>query len=146
MKLNYLLYLLVGAFLWARMEIEIEGPHGWASNLPTWKIEKHVLLDIFYGGRPLTGYHAWAFTVVFFIFHMPIIWLGSWTFRKELNVIGGYYLFWIIEDFLWFVLNPNFGWAKFKEKKIWWHRHWLLGVPFDYWILGAVGLTFILIP
>ncbi len=146
MKLNYILYILIGAFFWAKMEIEIEGPHGWASNLPTWKIDKHILLDLFYGGRPLTGYHLWAFSVVFFIFHMPIVWVESWSIRKELNVIGGYYLFWVMEDVLWFILNPNFGWRKFGFKNIWWHKHWFLGLPFDYWILGTIGLTFIFIP
>ena len=48
----FLLFVPLVAFMWAMMEIEIEGPHGWAAKLPTWRIEKHILLDIFMGGAP----------------------------------------------------------------------------------------------
>jgi len=42
--------LLLGLFF-AKTEIQIEGAHGWAASLPTWRIEKHLLLDMFWGGR-----------------------------------------------------------------------------------------------
>lgn len=146
MKALYILYIIGAAFFWAKMEIEIEGEHGWAANLPTWRIENHFLLDILYGGRPLTGYHFWAFTFMFGSFHLPFFWIGKWWWQGELRVIGGYYLFWILEDFLWFVLNPHFGWKKFSHENIWWHKKWLLGLPVDYWILTVVGLAFVFLP
>ncbi len=136
----YIVSIVVAAFLWANLEIQIEGEHGWAANLPTWKVEKHVLLDWFYGGRPLTGYHFWAFLSVFFFFHLPFFFTHTWSLRKELQAIAAYNLFWIVEDFLWFVLNPHFGWGKFSRGKIWWHKRWLLGVPLDYWLLGAIAV------
>jgi hypothetical protein len=46
-------------------------------------------------------------------------------------------LFWVIEDFLWFALNPHYGLRKFRREHIWWHKRWLLGVPVDYWIMSA---------
>ncbi len=46
------------AFFFAEVEIQIKGAQGWAAGLPTWRIEQHWLLDIFWGGRPMTGYHA----------------------------------------------------------------------------------------
>jgi hypothetical protein len=53
-----LFWVFLPAFFFANVEIQIEGAHGWAASLPTWRIEKHQLLDIFCGGRPMTGYHA----------------------------------------------------------------------------------------
>jgi hypothetical protein len=44
-------FVAVG-LLFAMTEIQIEGPAGWASNLPTWRIEKHPLLDILWEGKP----------------------------------------------------------------------------------------------
>ncbi len=48
-------------------------------------------------------------------------------------------LFWIVEDFLWFALNPAYGLAKFNPQSIPWHKHWLLGVPVDYLVFTIVG-------
>lgn len=137
------IYLFICALIWALLEIQIEGPHGWAAHLPTWRIEKHVLLDLFYGGRPLTGYHVWAFSFVFVLFHMPFVWGIHWGWREELKVIGCYDLFWVAEDFLWFVLNPHFGWKKFNKKEVWWHKRWFLNLPIDYWVLVSVGFFMI---
>ncbi|WP_407669535.1 hypothetical protein [Paraburkholderia heleia] len=41
------------------------------ANLPTWRIEHHWLLDIFWGSRPMTGYHAWVFPFMALFFHLP---------------------------------------------------------------------------
>jgi hypothetical protein len=48
-------------------------------------------------------------------------------------------LFWIFEDFLWFVFNPCFGLAKFSPQFIPWHKHWIIGMPSDYVAFTFVG-------
>ena len=144
--LYYLLFILVSSFIFAKLEIQIEGQHGWAEKLPTWKVEHHFLLDVFFGGRPLTGYHVWAFLFVFFFFHMPFFWADAWSVRGELQAVGGYTLFWIVEDALWFVLNPHYGWRKFTSDHIWWHKRWLLGLPVDYWVLGSLAAALLVLP
>ena len=58
-------------------EIQIEGPNGWATSLPTWRIEHHPLLDIFWGGRAMTGYHAWFFSFILLVFHLPHVIYGK---------------------------------------------------------------------
>lgn len=141
----FLVYVFIAAFCFAKLEIQIEGKDGWAKNLPTWRVEKHVLLDWFYGGRPFTGYHLWAFLFVFLTFHLPFFWSGLWFWKGELRMIGAYVLFWVLEDFLWFVLNPHYGWKLFKPQHIWWHKRWWCGVPFDYWILGSVGILLVFV-
>ncbi len=129
---------LLGLFF-AMTEIQIEGAHGWAASLPTWRIEKHWLLDLFWGGRPMTGYHAWVFPFMFLVFHLPLIMHCEFSLRLEARCLGSLMLFWIIEDFLWFALNPAYGLARFNPHSIPWHKHWLLGVPADYLVFTIVG-------
>lgn len=138
------LYVALLGFFFAQVEIQIEGGAGWAANLPTWKIEKHWLLDIFWGGRAMTGYHAWVFSFMALIFHLPFVMLRQWTWRLELRAIGSLAVFWIIEDFLWFVMNPAFDMSRFSPADVPWHKHWFLGVPTDYITLGGVGVLFVL--
>ena len=77
-------WVLLLGFFFANVEIQIEGSAGWAANLPTWRIEKHWLLDLFWGGRAMTGYHAWVFPFVALFFHLPVdgagrIWLPTFA-------------------------------------------------------------------
>ena len=146
MNLTFIAFVLISALFWAKLEIEIEGSQGWATALPTWRVEKHRLLDLFFGGRPLTGYHVWSFALFLLFFHMPFFFAGEWSLPKELNVIGGYFLFWIVEDFLWFALNPHFGVKKFKKEHAWWHKRWLFGLPIEYWAFGTLSLALLAIP
>lgn len=129
--------LIVVSFLFAKAEIEIEGKAGWAANLPTWRIEDHPLLQIFWGGRPLTGYHVWMFAFMAAVFHMSLLFDWQWSMEREARILGGLMIFWIVEDFLWFVFNPAFGLSKFNAGSIPWHKRWICFVPVDY----AVGLV-----
>jgi len=134
-----LLWVLLLAFFFANVEIQIEGCHGWAASLPTWRIDKHPLLDIFWGGRPMTGYHAWIFSFMFLAFHFPQVLLNSFSLRIEARCLGCLMLFWIVEDYLWFVLNPAFGIDRFSPAFVPWHKQWLLGIPTDYLVFTIVG-------
>lgn len=127
------------AVAFAMVEIQIEGANGWASALPTWRVERHWLLDLFWGGRPLTGYHAWVFTFMALAFHLPQFMAGRFSLREEARSVGHLMLFWIIEDALWFALNPAFGIAALREGRVPWHVDWTLGVPTDYVTFSLVG-------
>jgi len=138
-----LAWVLLLAYFFANVEIQIEGAAGWAAGLPTWRVEKHWLLDIFWGGRPLTGYHAWVFPCVALFFHFPLLFMGHFSWRAEMRVIACIQIFWIVEDFLWFALNPAFGLAKFRPESVPWHIHWFGPAPVDYWTF--LGLAFVLL-
>lgn len=127
------------ATLFANVEIQIEGPNGWAINLPTWRIEHHWLLDVFFGGRAMTGYHAWALPTILAFFHLPMAFTCVWSWRLEARAAACFIFFWIWEDALWFICNPAFGWEKLTPAHATWHKHWLLGLPLDYWIFTVVG-------
>lgn len=138
-----LLAVPVAAFLWAKLEVEIEGKDGWAKNLPTWRVENHFLLKVFLGGRPLTGFHVWAFSFVGFVFHMPLLWIGRWTWPLEVEIIASLLLFWVLEDFLWFMVNPHYGWRRYHARAIEWHPDWFWGLPVDHW--GMLAISFLLL-
>lgn len=134
-----LAWVMMLALFFAQTEIQIEGANGWAANLPTWRIEKHLLLDIFWGGRAMTGYHAWIFSFMFLAFHLPHLIAGRFSWRIEARCLSALMLFWIAEDFLWFMLNPAFGLEHFMPQFVPWHKHWLLGVPIDYLTYLVLG-------
>jgi len=134
-------FICILAFFFANAEIQIEGGCGWATSLPTWRIERHWLLDIFWGGRPMTGYHAWVFSFIFLALHLPFFSGIKWDWRKELHVIAGIKIFWIVEDFIWFVLNPAYGMAKFSPDHIPWHTEWIWFMPTDYWTFTVTAIV-----
>ena len=129
---------LLGLFF-AQTEIQIEGGAGWAANLPTWRVEHHWLLDIFWGGRPMTGYHAWVFPFIAMFFHFPFFFSQRWTLKLEARALACIMMFWIVEDFLWFVFNPAYGLARFDPTHVAWHKNWFLFAPADYWNFLAVA-------
>ncbi len=128
----------------AMTEIHIEGPNGWATSLPTWRIEKHPLLDIFWGGRAMTGYHAWFFSFIILVFHLPHVLYGQISLKTEARCLGSLMFFWIMEDFLWFVLNPAFGLNRFTPEHAFWHKNWFLGVPTDYLTFSLIGVILLI--
>ena len=131
--------VMVLAYFFAMAEIHIEGEAGWAANLPTWRIEKHWLLDIFWGGRAMTGYHAWVFPFIAIFFHFPLFFMAQWSWQLEARVLASIMLFWIAEDFLWFLLNRSFGWKRFRPEHVTWHKHWCFGAPIEYWIFSLLS-------
>lgn len=125
--------VVVLAYFFAKAEIHIEGDAGWAANLPTWRIEQHWLLDLFWGGRAMTGYHAWVFSFIALFFHFPQCFNAQWSWPLEARVLASIMLFWVLEDFLWFIINPAFGWRRFHPAHATWHKRWAGGAPVDYW-------------
>ena len=142
-SLGLIVWIFLISYFFANVEIQIEGGKGWASGLPTWRIDKHPLLDIFWGGRPMTGYHAWVFSFMFLIFHSPLFITGQWNLKLEARILGSLMIFWVLEDFIWFVLNPFFGVDKFSPEFIPWHKHWLFFVPTDYLVFCVTGIILI---
>jgi len=117
----FVLTLVVCATAFALAEIQIEGPNGWAANLPTWRIENRWT-RLLYSSKPLTGYHLYTQLFTLSAVHLPFsLGLVSFTWNVEARVLSFFILFWVLQDFLWFVLNPAFGLKRFRPKHIWWH-------------------------
>lgn len=137
----FFLFALLTATLFALTEIQIEGVQGWAASLPTWRVENRWT-RLLYGGKPLTGYHFYVLLFVCAMLHLPLaLSFTTFSWAVELRLLAFMIFFWILEDFLWFVLNPAFGLKKFKRENIWWHASaWWWIMPRDYWIFFPIGL------
>ena len=133
MDLNLLFFTGILAFLVAKLEINIEGKYGWAEKLPTRKI-KNKITDLLLGGAPLTGYHFWLFLTILFLLHLPFFLGLTWNLAGEFKLLGFFFVFLIIEDFLWFILNPAFGIRKFTKTHIHWHKNWIGFLPKNYYL------------
>jgi len=139
--LIFLSSLIALAAVFAQLEIEIEGRAGWALDLPTWRIE-NAWTRRFLGARALTGYHLYVHLFVLLIAHMPYaLMLVPPSLTAEMRILGFLILFWVLEDFLWFVLNPAYGLPRFRRQHIWWHADsWWWFMPRDYWIFTPLGV------
>jgi hypothetical protein len=140
--LLFLVFLVITAFLFALVEIQIEGPNGWASALPTWRFESRWSRLLF-GNRTITGYHVFFHLFVLSLLHVPYA-IGALQFSIviELRILAFALLFWVLEDFLWFVCNPDFGIAAFRPERAWWHApNWWWLMPRDYWLFTPLGIA-----
>jgi hypothetical protein len=140
------LYFFAIAFVLAQLEIQIEGPHGWAEKLPTWRWQTPGVLR--WAGKPVTGYHVFLLLFILLFVHLPLMYLG-WTVEREAELLSLFFLLAVFWDFLWFVCNPHFGLARFRPGQVWWFKSWLLGLPASYFsglllsmlVYGAGGLA-----
>ena len=133
MIIGYLAFMIFMAVILALWEIQIEGKDGWAAKTASWRIEKGWVLK-FTGGRPLTGYHIFMTLFMLAIIHLPLF-FTSWSWQMEFLLIGFYMGMVLLEDFLWFALNPHYGIKNFRKGKIWWHKTWWGPVPSMYWFM-----------
>jgi hypothetical protein len=134
--------LVSASAAFALLEIQIEGDRGWAAGLPTWRIENRWTRRIL-GGRPLTGYHVYFHLLVLLFSHLPYaLSLVRVSWPAELRILSFVVLLWVLEDFLWFVLNPHWGVRAFRRRLIPWHApDWWWFMPRDYWIFIPMGVA-----
>jgi hypothetical protein len=132
------------ALVLALVEIEIEGPYGWAEKLPTPYRVSGPLARAFaflLGGKPLTGYNLLMFTATLLAFHLPFAFGAPWTAARELAVLAAWVAWSAVWDCLWFLLNPAYGRRRFRPGNVWWHGRWLWRLPLDYWVAAVVSLA-----
>jgi hypothetical protein len=139
--LGFIAFMLFMAFILACWEIQIEGKDGWAAKSPGWKVDKGWLMRLT-NGLPVTGYHVFMTIFLLASVHLPLF-FTSWSIRLESLLLGFYIGMVLVEDFLWFVLNPYFGIKNFKKGKIWWHKNWWGPVPALYWFLFVLAAALI---
>ena len=136
------------ALVMAAVEIEIEGPYGWAEKLPTPYRVSGPLARLFgavLGGKPLTGYNLLMFAAALLAFHLPFAFGVEWTAAAELSILAAWVSWSALWDVLWFLLNPSYGWRRFRRGAVWWHRRWLWRLPLDYWTAAAASLLLALL-
>lgn len=136
-----IVFLVIMSAAWALMEIQIEGNGGWAENLPTWKV-KNPFPKILSWPTLVDGYHLWMWATTILIFQSPFFFGWAFNIQNELVAIEMWFLFGLIEDFLWFVFNPAWGIKKFFIKEIPWHKNKILFLPQNYWVMFVIIFLF----
>ena len=117
---------------------------GWAFNLPCWKKE-NKFIDWLLGKKPLTGYHVWLLIMFLFLFHSIYLFIPL-SLKNETILMGLFFWYWIVEDFLWFVENPYYQLRNFKRGRIYWHKRWIgKRIPVSYLISAIIGTTLLLL-
>lgn len=141
-----ILFLFAYALMFAAVEIEIEGPIGWAEQLPTWFRLTPLyarIYGLFMRGKPLTGYHLVMFFLPLWSFHVGFVGGVPWSWAAEATTLSSYVAWVVVWDLLWFVLNPRYGWGRFRKGEVWWHsRTWIGRFPIDYY--SAAGTSVVL--
>lgn len=142
---NQPIYLFIFALVLAYLEVQIEGRDGWAAKLPTWRGGDRWygrLFRKFMGGKELTGYHIGVFGIVFLFLHYPFFSGGlNWSTTGELWTLSQFFLFSVVWDYLWIIINPHYGVIRRRPKNdVWWHKHWWGPFPRDYYF--GIALSF----
>lgn len=142
------IYWFLVALTLALTEIEVEGKFGWAEKTATWsrKVSAPKGFRLFSGSRTLTGYHLFLNAFLLILIHSPLIFFNTFSWDLEFQLIAIYLVWALFWDFLWFILNPYYGWAKFSPKAVWWfgEEPWIFKkLPIKYFV--QIGISFILI-
>jgi hypothetical protein len=126
------LYVCVLGWLLAMVEVHVEGPNGWAEDLPTWRLEPAWLLRLT-NGKPVTGYHIFLVGFLLAVYHLPLLFVG-FSRAVEAEVISLYLLMAVCWDFQWFVWNPHWGLRRFLNERVYWLPRRLLRIPIEYYV------------
>ena len=141
------IYLFIVALVLAFLEVQIEGKHGWASKLPTWKPGEVWYARLYrrvMSGKELTGYHLGIFGFVALFLHYPFFAGTGWSWFAEARVISIFLLFSALWDYLWIIINPHYGvWKRRPKKDVWWHKKWIGPFPDDYYFAVILSLAVI---
>jgi hypothetical protein len=135
-------YFFVIALVLAHLEIQIEGPHGWAEKLPTWRWDTPGVRR--WVGKPVTGYHVCLVTCLLLLLHVPQFYGASW--EREADLLSMFFFLTVTWDFLWFACNRHYGVGRFRKGQIWWFPAWTFGVPRPYFISTVLSLSAALAP
>ena len=74
------------------------------------------------------------FVLPLWSFHIGFFGGVPWSWAAEATTLSAYFVWVATWDLLWFLLNPRYGWARFRKGEIWWHaRTWIGRFPIDYW-------------
>lgn len=131
LKCSYLFsfFIVFIAFVFAMIEIEIEGKHGWGKTLHTTHLTQNK--------KSLTIYHVLIFVFVFSMFQFGFfIQNNTLTIPHMLYMFSMTLMFFFLEDIIWFILNPHHSIFNKSE----WHAT-VYNIPLIYIVLPTISFT-----
>ena len=138
-ELLFWCFVVIISILVAKLEINIEGKHGYAEKLPVeWRTNNKWIITFITG----TSYHLYMGLFLIAFLHLPFVVGLPWTLGKEMLVLSFLSFVTVLEDFLFFVLNPHYGIKKYKRECIpWFKDRWLWFCPAWYWWYLPIGVA-----
>lgn len=121
------LWIVLGFAVMAFLERTIEGPNGWGKKTygKRFKITKKF---------SITEYHLWFWIFLTILISLPLI-VGGFSWKLFGVLLSALAIGCVIEDFLYFIVNPYFGLKKFNPKNVKWH-YWIkigkINIPVSY--------------
>ncbi len=139
--LIFFVFVIITSLMFSFLEIQSEGQNGWAEKFPTWRFH-NKWTNLIMANRPLTGYHFYFFLFMISIAHLPYgLGLLPPSAMAETRILSFILFFFVLEDFLWFIMNPAYGITHFRPEFIWWHSNdWLWFMPRLYWIYTPIAI------
>lgn len=129
------IFFFVFANVFAALEGQIEGAHGWGGGLPTVRFSPdngftpvwHVLMG---GELGMDLYHI-LLNLLFLpmLFHMPFFVGLPWNAREEGRALARMVLLGAVWGPAWFLWNPHFGLHRMTPEIATWYPDWILGMP-----------------
>jgi len=125
---------------WSCWESYMEGDSGWKWNPKWWRIYLP-------GGYTYTAYHIWAFWIFapLVIIVLPLL-VAGFSWRLLWLLVAALLFGSIIEDFMWFVVNPCYPFSKWNPRETKWYPWLKIGkfaLPLSY-VVKAI-LTIIIL-
>jgi len=134
----FFIFVVLSSVLLAKVEIQIEGKDGYAQSLPvTWRTKNKWVKNLIGG----TSYHVYMWAFILALMHLPFVVGLPWTPGKEMLIISFLLFITVVEDFLWFILNPDYGIKKYKKECIpWFQDRWIWFTPAWYWWYTPIAI------
>lgn len=130
--------LLIFIIIWSAMiatsfwESRVEGRNAWGKNKLGWKLKL--------GKYEFPEYHFWLFIVMFPLLIALPLFIFGWDFELFGILLSAYFSGMVIEDFMWFVVNPAVKISEWNPKFADWYP-WLIikkfRMPVPY-VLGII--------
>lgn len=131
----------IAMICFAYTEAVLEGPEGWAKDRKVWRFKIHQRYDY-------TSYHLVTYYLLFPIiviglplavagFSMSLLWL----------LLASYLIGTILEDFFWFVFNPERPFSKWNPTDTTWYPWFKFGrfyTPVSYIVKFLAGVLILI--
>lgn len=134
-ELSILIYIMLIFISIAFWEAYVEGRYGWAVRSYGRKVK--------FGKRVLTAYHFWAWIIMIPMFLILPLIIYGFNLKIFGILLASYFLGAVVEDFAWFIVNPEVKIKEFNPRFAKWHNWWnIFGfkIPDFYIIYPIIAL------
>lgn len=135
MVLLIFLWVIGGFAAMAFWEAYIEGKDPWAGRQVGWAWHITPAFTI-------TAYHFWVWVMLALFLSLPLI-VSGWDAHLFGVLLSAAAVGMIVEDFLWFVINPKYPFRNFNAENVHWYPWLKIGrmqIPWPYIFGIAVAL------